>query len=86
MPKILLEENTDIYTCLVYYVYVRYNNIISFFTILCPLSYNSITATLASIGAAGVPQAGFFTLVIVLVAVGLNPESAALILAVDWLL
>ena len=46
----------------------------------------SITATLASIGAAGVPQAGFFTLVIVLVAVGLSPESAALILAVDWLL
>lgn len=46
----------------------------------------SITATLASIGAAGVPQAGFFTLVIVLVAVGLDPESAALILAVDWLL
>ena len=48
--------------------------------------YHSITATLASIGAAGVPQAGFFTLVIVLVAVGLSPESAALILAVDWLL
>lgn len=46
----------------------------------------SITATLASIGAAGVPQAGFFTLVIVLVAVGLDPENAALILAVDWLL
>lgn len=52
----------------------------------CIMHYRSITATLASIGAAGVPQAGFFTLVIVLVAVGLDPESAALILAVDWLL
>ena len=47
---------------------------------------SSITATLASVGAAGVPQAGLFTLVIVLVAVGLDPENVALILAVDWLL
>lgn len=46
----------------------------------------SITATAASIGAAGVPQAGLFTLVIVLVAVGLPPEDAALIFTVDWLL
>lgn len=46
----------------------------------------SITATLASVGAAGVPQAGLFTLVIVLVAVGLDPEDVALILAVDWML
>lgn len=46
----------------------------------------SITATLASIGAAGVPQAGLVTLVIVLTAIGLPPEEAALILAVDWLL
>ena len=46
----------------------------------------SITATCASIGAAGVPQAGLFTLLIVLVAVGLNPENVGLILAVDWLL
>lgn len=45
-----------------------------------------ITAIAASVGAAGVPQAGLFTLVIVLVAVGLPPEDAALILAVDWLL
>lgn len=46
----------------------------------------SITATLASVGAAGVPQAGLFTLVIVLVAVGLDPENIAVILAVDWML
>ena len=49
-------------------------------------SFHSITATLASVGAAGVPQAGLFTLVIVLVAVGLDPENVALILAVDWML
>ena len=53
----------------------------------CSIShYCSITATFASIGAAGIPQAGLFTLVIVLVAVGLDPENVALILAVDWLL
>ena len=45
-----------------------------------------LTATLASIGAAGVPQAGLVTLIIVLTAIGLPPEDAALILAVDWLL
>lgn len=46
----------------------------------------SITATLASIGAAGVPQAGLVTLIIVLTAIGLPAEEVALILAVDWFL
>ena len=46
----------------------------------------SLTATLASIGAAGVPQAGLVTLIVVLTAIGLPPEDAAFILAVDWLL
>ena len=46
----------------------------------------AITATAASIGAAGVPQAGLFTLFIVLVAVGLPTDDVALILVVDWLL
>ncbi len=49
-------------------------------------SINSLTATLASIGAAGIPQAGLVTLIVVLTAIGLPPEDAALILAVDWLL
>ena len=44
------------------------------------------TATLAAIGAAGIPQAGLFTLIIVLNAVGLPVELAGLILSVDWLL
>ncbi|XP_027718692.1 excitatory amino acid transporter 3 isoform X3 [Vombatus ursinus] len=46
----------------------------------------SVTATAASIGAAGVPQAGLVTMVIVLSAVGLPAEDVTLILAVDWLL
>lgn len=46
----------------------------------------SITATAASIGAAGIPQAGLVTLVMVLDTVGLPPEDVTLILAVDWLL
>ncbi|XP_078069985.1 excitatory amino acid transporter 3 [Mustelus asterias] len=46
----------------------------------------SVTATAASIGAAGVPQAGMVTMVIVLTAVGLPANDVTLIIAVDWLL
>jgi len=46
----------------------------------------SITATAASIGAAGIPQAGLVTMVMVLDTVGLPPEDVTIILAVDWLL
>jgi Na+/H+-dicarboxylate symporter len=46
----------------------------------------AVTATLASVGAAGIPQAGLVTMVIVLNAVGLPLDGIALILAVDWLL
>lgn len=46
----------------------------------------SITATAASVGAAGIPQAGLVTMVIVLQAVGLPVEDVALIFVVDWFL
>jgi len=46
----------------------------------------SITATAASIGAAGIPQAGLVTMVMVLDTVGLPAQDVTIILAVDWLL
>ena len=46
----------------------------------------SLTSTLASIGAASIPQAGLVTMVIVLNALGLPPDEVRTIYAVDWLL
>ena len=46
----------------------------------------SLTATLASIGAASVPSAGLVTMLLVLTAVGLPTKDISLIIAVDWLL
>lgn len=44
------------------------------------------TASLAAVGAAGIPEAGLVTMVLVLRAVGLPLEGIGLLLAVDWLL
>ncbi len=46
----------------------------------------AVTATLAAVGAAGIPEAGLITLLIVLNAVGLPLTLVGLILPVDWLL
>ena len=45
-----------------------------------------LTATLAAVGAAGIPEAGLVTMVIVLRAVDLPIEGITLILVIDWFL
>jgi Na+/H+-dicarboxylate symporter len=44
------------------------------------------TATLASIGAAAIPEAGLVMMSLVLTAVGLPLEGIGIILAIDWFL
>ncbi|XP_048473489.1 excitatory amino acid transporter 2-like [Rhincodon typus] len=46
----------------------------------------SLTATLASVGAASIPSAGLVTMLLILTAVGLPTEDVSLLIAVDWLL
>jgi solute carrier family 1 (high affinity glutamate transporter) protein 1 len=46
----------------------------------------AVAATLAAVGAAGIPEAGLVTMVIVLKAVNLPIEGIALILTIDWFL
>ena len=46
----------------------------------------SITSTVASVGAAGIPEAGLVTLIIVMTAIGLPADRVSLILVIDWLL
>ena len=53
---------------------------------MCVNVVYSLTATLASVGAASVPSAGLITMMLVFSAVGLPLEDISLIVAVDWFL
>lgn len=46
----------------------------------------SLTATVASVGAASIPSAGLVTMLLVMSAVGLPGEEIMVILSIDWLL
>ncbi len=45
-----------------------------------------LTSVIASVGAAGIPEAGLVTMTLVFSAVGLDPEYIPILLAVDWFL
>jgi Na+/H+-dicarboxylate symporter len=46
----------------------------------------AITSVFASVGAAGIPEAGLVTMTMVFTAVGLPPEYVVLLITVDWFL
>ena len=51
-----------------------------------PSSNSDTTSVAASVGAAGLPEAGLVTMTLVFLAVGLPVEDIAMLLTVDWFL
>lgn len=47
---------------------------------------NSLTATVASVGAASIPSAGLVTMLLVMSAVGIPAKEITVIFAIDWAL
>ena len=47
--------------------------------------FHSLTATAASVGTAGVPQAALVTLVMVLDTIGIPANDVSLVIAADWI-
>ena len=76
-------DGTALYEAVAAIFIAQVNNLSLSIGQICAIS---ITATAASIGAAGIPQAGLVTMVMVLETVGLPPDDITIILAVDWLL
>lgn len=50
------------------------------------LAFYSLTATLASVGAASIPSAALVTMLLVLTALGLPTNDVSLLFAIDWML
>lgn len=76
-------DGTALYEAVAAIFIAQYRNISLTFGNIVAIS---ITATAASIGAAGIPQAGLVTMVMVLDTVGLPAKDVTLIIAIDWLL
>jgi len=50
------------------------------------LNQNSLTATVASVGAASIPSAGLVTMLLVMSAVNIPAKEITIIFAIDWAL
>ena len=57
-----------------------------FYLLMVLFRLYSLTATLASIGAASIPSAALITMLLVLTALGLPTNDISLLFAVDWML